>query len=99
MSIVMLRAEVKEDKAAEVEEAAKKMFAAIDAARPVGVRYASGRVGDGSTFVILLHLADGRNNPLTQVPEFVEFQAKVKDWVTRPPIPEQLSIVGSYNLF
>ena len=99
MSVMMLRAEVKENKTTEVEEAAKKMFAAIDAARPDGVRYASVRVGDSSTFVILLHLADGRDNSLAQVPEFGEFQAKVKDWVTKPPVPEQLSIVGSYNLF
>jgi hypothetical protein len=66
------------------------------------VRYASTKLADdGTTFVVLLELdgADGTANPLTAVPEFVEFQNELKDRLAGPPTAEQLEVVGSYRLF
>lgn len=75
------------------------MFAAINAARPDGVRYASTKLADDrATFVVLLEL-DGPANPLTAVPEFVEFQDELKTRLAGPPTVEQLHIVGTYRLF
>jgi hypothetical protein len=54
---------------------------------------------DSATFVILLQLEEGIENPLAAVPEFREFQANLKDWIAEPPTTEQLTVVGSYNLF
>jgi hypothetical protein len=47
----------------------------------------------------LLQLEEGIENPLAAVPEFREFQANLKDWIAEPPTTEQLTVVGSYNLF
>jgi hypothetical protein len=98
MTVMMIRSRIKPDIAAEVEAAAEQMFAAIERAQPAGVRYASTRVDDGETFVVLLSI-DGADNPLSTIPEFVEFQARLKDWIVEPPVPERLTVVGSYRLF
>jgi hypothetical protein len=45
------------------------LFAARDYVRPEGVRYASTRVADSSTFVILLELAEGVEDPRPVIPE------------------------------
>ena len=49
--------------------------------------------------MILLEVEDGTENPLPSVPAFREFQAGLKSWLAEPPVPEQLTVVGSYNLF
>jgi hypothetical protein len=99
MRLMTIRATVKDEKVAEVESAAKAMFAAIDAAKPPGVRYASCKAPDGATFVIFLALDDGVENPLPAVPEFAEFQQNLQGWLAVPSAPEPLTVVGSYNLF
>jgi hypothetical protein len=96
---MMVRAKVRADSAAEVEAAARAMFAAIEKAQPQGVRYASCLLPDGVTFVALLALDDGGGNPLPAVPEFRQFQDDLKDWVAEPPALEPLTVVGSYRLF
>lgn len=99
MSIRMVRATIKADKTADMEKGAREMFAAIEAAQPQGVRYASSRLPDGETYVILLALDDDENNPLGAVHAFREFQENLKDWIAGPPTVEQLTPVGSYRLF
>lgn len=56
MSVTMARAKVKADKTAELEKASKEMFAAIEAPQPRGVHYASWRLPDGETYVVLLEV-------------------------------------------
>ena len=68
------------------------------AAAPQGVGYASAKLPEGRTFVILLAL-EGAENPLTAVPEFRDFQQRLPGWLAGAPTPEQLTVVGSYNLF
>jgi hypothetical protein len=75
------------------------MFAAIEAAQPDGVRYASCRLPDGVTFVALLALDAGIDNPLEAIDEFRAFQARLKSWLTEPPNAEPLQVIGSYRLF
>jgi quinol monooxygenase YgiN len=99
MSVRMVRVKIRPDKAAEVEQAAKEIFAALDAAQPQGVHYASCKVADGETYVILLALDDDSVNPLLAIPAFKEFQDNLNTWIAGPPNVEQLSPVGSYNLF
>ena len=99
MSIRMVRAKMKADKLPEIEKASKEMFAAIEAAAPQGVRYASAKLPDGETFVVLLQLDDDEHNPLTAVPVFNDVQAALRDWIAEPPIVEELTPVGSYRLF
>lgn len=99
MSVRMIRAKVKDENAAEVEKAVEEMFAAIDAAQPQGVHYASSKLPDGVTYVILLALDDDANNPLEAIPAFRDFQANLRGWIAGPPALEQLTPVGSYKLF
>jgi hypothetical protein len=102
MSVMMIRTQVRPDRVADVEAAVQKTFAAIDAAQPQGVRYASTKLADGVTFVVLLELAGEvgpGDNPLNAIPEFAELQANLKEWLAGPPTAEPLQIVGSYRLF
>lgn len=95
----MVQAKVKAERVADVDEAARTMFAAIERAQPTGVRYASCRLSDGVTYVALLELDDGVENPLLALPEFRAFQDNIKQWIAEPPTPQPLTVVGSYRLF
>jgi quinol monooxygenase YgiN len=99
MSVTMARAKVKADKTAELEKASREMFAAIEAAQPQGVHYASWRLPDGETYVVLLELDDDEDNPLFAIPAFREVQDNLKNWIAGPPVVEQLTPVGSYRRF
>jgi hypothetical protein len=99
MSMLMVRSRVKPECVADVEAAVKTMFAAIQQARPQGVRYTSCRLPDGATYVALLELEDGVDNPLPTIAAFREFQANLQQWLAEPPSPEQLTVVGSYHGF
>jgi hypothetical protein len=56
MPVLMVRYEVKEDAAADVEAGIQKLFAAIDAEQPSGLRYAFCKLPDGVTFIGLVQL-------------------------------------------
>ena len=51
------------------------------------------------TFVALLELDDGMDNPVPKVPAFREFQENLKNWLAETPTPEQLTVIGSYRIF
>src|SRR6266498_220426 len=99
MSVTMVRQKVKDGSVEEAEAAARDLFATLDRVRPQGVRYASTRVVDSSTFVILLELADGIKDPRPAIPEFLRFLEELNGWVDGLPVIEHLDVVGSYNLF
>jgi hypothetical protein len=99
MSVRMARAKIKADKVADVEKAAKEVFTEIEAVQPQGVHYASCKLPDGVTFVILLGLDNDENNPLVAVPAFRDFQENLQTWIAEPPVVEQLTTLGSYRLF
>jgi hypothetical protein len=100
MNVTMIRAKVKPEAVADLESATKAWFAAIDEAQPQGVRYASCRLADDpTTAVVLLAVDDGRENPLSSVPGFEEFQESLAGGLAGPPTPEPLTVVGSYNVF
>ncbi|GHO85871.1 hypothetical protein KSZ_38770 [Dictyobacter formicarum] len=95
----MIRSKVKAEHVTEVEAAARRVFAALQQAQPDGIRYSSCRLSDGVTYMALLELDEGVENPLPSLPEFREFQENLKNWMAEPPIPEQLTVVGSYRFF
>jgi len=99
MSVLLIRAKVQEDKVAEAEAATKKMFAAVTQAQPEGIRYASLKLGDGVTFVAIVEVAEGIENPLPGLPEYREFQENLEHWRPEPPTIEPAEVVGSYRLF
>ena len=99
MSVVMVRQKVKDGSVDVAEAAARDLFATLDRVRPAGIRYASTRVVDSSTFVILTELADGSEDPRRAIPEFLRFLEQLQGLVDGPPVIEHLNVVGSYQLF
>jgi hypothetical protein len=99
MSVHMVQAKVKPERVTDVQAAARKMFAAIDAAQPEGIRYASSLLPDGETFLALLQLDDGVENPLPAFPEFQEFLAGVEASRAEPADVTPLTVIGSYRMF
>ena len=99
MSVLMAKAKIKTDGVADVQAATEKMFAAINAAQPEGIRYASLLHADGQTFVAIVQLDDGVENPVPGFAEFRELQGIVEGSRAEPNTVEQWTVVGSYRLF
>jgi hypothetical protein len=99
MSVTMVRQKIKDGSVEEAEAAVRDLFATFDRVGLEGVRYASTRVVDSSTFVILFELAEGIEDPRMAIPEYPRFLEQLEGWVDGPPVIEQLDVVGSYNLF
>lgn len=99
MSVLMIRSKFQAAHVAETEVAVKRVFAALDREQSQSIRYASYRLSDGVTFVILLALDDGVDNPLPALPEFRAFQEGLKQWIAEPPLSEPLTVIGSYRFF
>lgn len=99
MSVLMVRAKIKPESVAEAEAAVQRMFAAIRRERLQGIRYASLRLADGETFVALLQLDDGVENPLQGLPEAQEFQEGLPSWYAEQPDVGPATVIGSYRLF
>ena len=99
MSVLTVRAKLKEEHVAEAEAAVRRMFAAIEREGLEGIRYASIRLEDGVTFLALLEIDDGVENPLPGLPEAQEFYASLPGWYVEPPEVGPGTVIGSYRLF
>jgi hypothetical protein len=99
MSVVTVQAKLKEEHVADAEAAVKRMFAAIEREQLEGIRYASVKLEDGVSFLAVLEVEDGVENPLPGLPEAQEFYAKLPEWYTEPPIFGPGTVVGSYRFF
>lgn len=99
MSLFTVRAKVRPDAVSQVEAAVATMFTAIEEAAPPNVRYTSCRLADGVTYLILLQVDDGTDNPLPAMPSFQQFQAGLRDWVDGPPENSPATVVGAYRMF
>lgn len=80
----------------DVEAAIGTMLAAIHRERPPGTRFTSWKLADGVTFLNVLELADGVENPLPGIPECRVYQQRLAQWVAEPPAPQPVTVVGSY---
>ena len=100
MTVLVVQYEVAEEHVAAVEADAAEVVAALAAAPVEGVRWALGRLPDGVTFVGVLELADGVENPLPGIPEARAFQQRLAGRVVGdPPVPRPVDVVGAYRLF
>ncbi len=99
MSTVLIRANVKPAHISDVEEAVANVFAQLDAVKPAGVRYLSYRLPQEGSYLILLELQDGTENPLPQIAAFREFQTKLSAWLSEPSAPQPLVPIGEYRAF
>lgn len=100
MGLLTIRAKIKPDAVADVEAAARSLFAAVERHGPENIRYASAKLSDGVTFLILLDVEDGTDNPLPQIPEFLQFQEGLRSgWADGPPDAGPAEVIGSYRMF
>jgi hypothetical protein len=99
MSVLTVRATLKEEHVQAAMAAVKRMFAAIEREGLDGIRYASVRLEDGVTFLAMLELEDGVENPLPALPEAQEFYGNLPGWYAEPPELSQGTVIGSYRLF
>jgi len=99
MPILIVRSRINAEHTAELENGVKKVFAALEQHQPAGIRYTSCRLADGVTYVAILALDEGVENPLPALAEFREFQEGLKSWVAETPGTDQMTVVGSYRFF
>ena len=99
MNVLMVRAKIREEHVADARAAIEKVIQALEQAQPAGVRYASCLLSDGVTFVALLKLEDDGSHPLRELPAYAEMVENLKQWYAEPPVVEQMTVVGSYELF
>lgn len=100
METTIVRYKVKADRAEENKAFIRRVFDALDANRPDGLRYVSFNLADGLSFVhIAVVESEGGENPLQKIAAFKDFVADIKDRCDEPPAASSADIVGSYRLF
>ena len=99
MSVQMVQSKIKADSVTDVQAAMQKMYAAINTAQPEGIRHASCLLPDGETFVALVQVDDGVDNPIPGLLEFQELMERVESSRAEPAIIQPLTVIGSYRLF
>lgn len=97
MSIQIVQFGTDAQRVDEVEEAIRKLFAAVKAAAPAGIEYTAARIGDSSRFLLTLVLPDDGVNPLLEIPEAGVFRGKVGEWAGGPVPPATLHVIGRYT--
>jgi hypothetical protein len=99
MTVHMAQARIKPEGVTDVHGATERMYAALNASQPEGIRYASMLLDDGETLVAVVQLEDGVENPVPGLPEFQELQEVVDRWRAEPNRLQSLTVIGSYRLF
>lgn len=99
MPVLMIRYRVSDEGVAEVVDAIKTAFAAVEAQQPEGIRYAYLRRAGSTEFVALLEIDEGVENPLPGIEATRRLQATVAKWaVRRAPTPQPLDVLGTYRV-
>ncbi|TWF75548.1 hypothetical protein FHX44_111432 [Pseudonocardia hierapolitana] len=96
MSVQIVRFTTSATDVPAVEAAIETMVAAIHRERPPGTRFSSWKLADGVTFLNVLELEDGVDNPLLGIPECRAYQKELARWVAEPPRPQPVTVVGAY---
>jgi hypothetical protein len=100
MEQVMVRYQVRPDRAAENEELVRAVFAELAETRPAGVGYATFVLEDGVTFVHVAQFdAENGGGRLQDVQAFARFTAGLEDRTVAPPVRTVLRRIGSYQVF
>ena len=99
MTLQLIRATVSPEHAAAVEAAIGDVFTELAETQPRGLRYASTKASDGTSYLILLEIDDPAHNPLPSLETFQQFQSQLPLWLAGPPVIEQLTVIGNYRVF
>ncbi len=100
MSVLMVQSKIRPEAVAKVQAATEKVYAALDAAQPEGIRDATILLPDGDTFVALLQIDDGVEDAVRALPEYSELIEVVEGSRAAPPVVHTpCTVVGSHRLF
>lgn len=93
----MVRYKTLEARAEENAALVRAVFDELRAREPAGLRYASYRLSDGTTFVHLATVDALGPHPLTSQPTFASFQAELKARCVEPPVVTELEPLDAYG--
>jgi hypothetical protein len=98
MKTIVVRYQVKPERAAENQRLIEAVFAELDERKPRGFTYQSLRLDDGVSFihVVTEHDVDASDS-LQEVPAFQSFVADINDRCDVTPVATAATIVGSYR--
>jgi hypothetical protein len=101
MTVRLIRSTINEGNVADVQGAVERIVQEMDETQIAGVRYASGRLNDGVTFIALVEFEDenGGGNPLFALPAYADLLENLKQWAAAPPVVEEINLIGSYRMF
>jgi hypothetical protein len=74
-----------------------QVFAALDEAKPAGLRYGTLLLSEENTFPHLV-ITPGEESPLPGLPAFEEFQRDLSSRVVGRPQPALATLVGNFRL-
>jgi hypothetical protein len=98
MGTVMVRYKLHPDRVEENERLVKAVYEELHRERPKGVHYATVKLPDGVTFMHLVFDLETTSRALNQLDSFKAFSAEIASRCEEPPVPMELSVVGSYDL-
>lgn len=98
MTLAIVRFTTHPEQATEVEESVTDLFTAIRERRPDGMRYLATRHPDEPEFELLLHLADGAQNPLPTIARAARFREQVAGWALTDPAPRPVRMLDHYRM-
>lgn len=98
MTVQIVRCTTRPEHTEEVEAAVAELFGAIEQAQSSGIRYLATRHPSRPQFELLLHLADGADNPLRSIPRAARFRQQMADWALTAPQPEAATVLGRYRI-
>ena len=91
---IVVRYRVRPDAAAENERMIREVFAELASVRPAGFSYESTVLSDGVTFV---HVVEGDETAIRDLPAFQRFSSTVGERCEDPPVQSTARIVGSFE--
>ena len=96
----MVRYKLKADRVAENEHLVAAVYAALQRAKPAGLRYATFKLDDGLSFLHLVaYDSEANRDSLVSLPAFKAFVAGVGERCDEAPVTTDLQTVGSYGFF
>jgi hypothetical protein len=98
MSLQIVQFTATSEHATDVETGIAKLFEAVEAAAPQQVQYLAARTAGNADFILLLHLAANRPNPLPEITEGAAFRTALPGWTKTAPIPQEMTVLGNYRM-
>ncbi len=97
MKTVVVRYEVRPERAEENVELVRAVYAELADVRPAGFRYRTLRLEDGVSFVHIAETDDSAETPLTGLDSFKRFQAGIGERCVAGPQPSRAEEIGAFG--